>query len=717
MAKKKIEPLSRNILPDCLKKFEHYSEEEFTSSKALVLEYLQTVDLQDESFWRGAITKEILDELQKPSLFFKEHGVYYDTLWESYENQEFFEREMDYCINGRFIQGVYFPGYFYYYLNYSLIAVSDKVNTKSFSFTFPRIWITDLQFFHYVELAEMTDHNGGVLKKRRGGYSVKFGSMLARNFYLDPGCNQMVLATDEKYLSDMRTNIEHHLSHNDEHCSWKSVRTKVNNTKKIVNSWEETTEDGAKVLKGSKSTIILLNVSDPNKTRGSKARLILFEEFGNFAGGLDSWRISDPIVRENGLCVGIKFFIGTGGTIDNNSFEAINKMFLNPSAYQILSVKNIYTEGKSNQDIAYFVPAYYGWDLRVDELGFTDVEIAKQDIIAINEPVDKDGKLSLSQDEVNKNWAERPFDPYQALGVKMATAFDAALCMDALERMEIDNFLLVKKGARVGRLTRNSLNQAEFVEDPTMKAISQFPLPDSFNKKGAVVIYKEPEYLSNGTIQFGRYIVGIDTYSQDIAKKGSLYAAIVFDRYTNEIVAEYYGRVNNYDVENEISLNLTMFYNAIAIPERNVNNTIKHFIRRGGVKYLAKQSDLTKRDGSGDYGISMQIGNIKDADREIETYLKTHYSDWDTVTGEVGEDSIQGAFKIPSIRLLSEMTLYDYEMNVDAISAFRLIMLYVSSVPLVKHPGYFRSGKIEEKRKSFHDRLHEKMYKQKHTIR
>lgn len=695
--------MAKNKIPDNIKKFLRYSEDEFISNQSLVIEYLSLVDLQREEYWHGAITIDVIEELTKEARFFKENGYYtLDCMPDSKHkatnaDKEYWERQVIYCLYGRFIKGIYFPGYLYFYLNFCKIdtSVPNPNGIATPESDFPRFWVSDLNAFHYIELAELSKKNGGFLKKRRSGYTTKFVSMLARNFYHIPGSKQMFIATSEHYLDNAVQMLEPIYTHNDLYTGWKSIRGLVNNNRSKVNTRQIKTKSGATVVVGTKSSIKFVNVTKSDNVRGAKARLIVFEEFGDFKGGSKVWTVTDKLVRENGIVAGAKFFLGTGGTI-GEGFDAMNSFFSNPKDRDILSVENIFDPDDKLKEIAYFLPAYYGYVACMDECGYTDIEKAKEMIMQDEWKIDTANEQVLMERQ-----AEMPFIPKHALGARTGTVFNAMIALKALYSLELREDIPIPIGSKCGYMTLNRDNKAEFIEDDTLHPILEYPLPAGIkDKKGAVIIYKDPEYSGRGELHKGRYLVGVDAYAQDDSDDGSLYAVVVFDRYEESIVAEYVGHRGNINIDNEIALLLTLYYNAFAVIERNVQSAISHFKNRKYMHHVVMDSDMSmsKTKMSGKYGISMQASPIRDSYNFINSIMKD-------------SESLEGSFKdkCPSIRGLQELSVYDGKMNADWISAYRIVVLFHKLANLVDLREYDEQQKNLDSRKTFNQRLNERM--------
>lgn len=98
--------------------------------------------------------------------------------------------------------------------------------------------------------------------------------------------------------------------------------------------------------------------NDPERLRGTRGKLVLFEEGGKFPGLLDTWRIEQPAVEtDDGVAFGLLLVYGTGGT-QGGAFDGLKELFYKPDAYNVLSFPNIWDDNAENSKCGFFVPAW-----------------------------------------------------------------------------------------------------------------------------------------------------------------------------------------------------------------------------------------------------------------------------------------------------------------------------------------------------------------------
>ena len=97
----------------------------------------------------------------------------------------------------------------YFYWNYTVIPLTEKdENLKSSKRVervkaFPRPWLGDYLFHHYVHAAKDNGQHGKLLKTRGVGFSLKAASWGPRNMYVLPGTQNpnFYLASEKSFLS------------------------------------------------------------------------------------------------------------------------------------------------------------------------------------------------------------------------------------------------------------------------------------------------------------------------------------------------------------------------------------------------------------------------------------------------------------------------------------------------------------------------------------
>ena len=173
----------------------------------------------------------------------------------------------------------------------------------------------DRAYFDTIDEAERTGKHLVVIKKRGAGYSFKGASMLCRNFYLIPDSKSYAIAGENEFLikDGLLTKAWDMMDWINEKTPWskkcQKIDQKMHKRASIVIN-----RDGVQTEVGYKSEIIGISLkNDPNKARGKRGKLILWEEAGKFPGLKTAWQIARSSVEDSGVAFGLMIAYGTGG--------------------------------------------------------------------------------------------------------------------------------------------------------------------------------------------------------------------------------------------------------------------------------------------------------------------------------------------------------------------------------------------------------------------
>jgi len=291
-------------------------------------------------------------------LFFKEHGCYTFAPRGTTDYNTYWDRETDRCLNGYVADdGDAITGYHYFYLNYCPIMKLEEVeytdrygnkrSRRERIFGFPRFWDSDYYYFNAIEEAETQGKHMAVLKCRQRGYSFKGASMLVRNYELIPGSKNFAVASEQKFLvgDGILTKAWQIMDFIDKNTDWSKQRLTSTRMER-VSGFKVKDDLGKETEQGYLSAITGITLkNDPERLRGTRGKLVLFEEGGKFPNLETAWRVEQPAVEtDDGVAFGLLIAFGTGGT-EGNAFDGLKNMFYHPDAFNILSFPNIWDDG------------------------------------------------------------------------------------------------------------------------------------------------------------------------------------------------------------------------------------------------------------------------------------------------------------------------------------------------------------------------------------
>lgn len=636
------------------------------------------------------------DKFRQAAIFFQQHGCYTLAPRGTTDYNKYWEQETDRCINGYTApDGEGITGYNYFYLNYSpIMRLKEEEYTdregnlrkrRQRILEFPSFWDYDYYYFCAIEQAELEGKHMAVLKCRQRGYSFKGGSMLVRNYMLIPGSKNFAIASEQKFLigDGLLTKAWQIMDFLDKYTAWAKQRL-VSTRMERTSGYKITDEFGKQTEQGYLSSITGITLkNDPERVRGTRAKLVLWEEGGKFPSLLDAWRIEQPSVEtDDGKAFGLMVAFGTGGT-EGASFEGLKELFYKPKSYNVLSFPNIWDEGRENTECAFFVPAYSnlesfdddGNQVYMDKDGNSYKEKAIENLIDQRNKV-KDG--GASQQSIDRFISERPIKPAEAVLELGKNIFPRKLLMDQLTRIRTNKKLQSMK--HIVDLEWDGNGQVKATEKPSGD-ITNYPLKKGDKPHGSVVIWEYP--VKDPPL--GLYIGGTDPYDHDDSFTNSLGSTFIFKRvrageaWSDVIVAEYSGRPDTAEEYYENVRKLLTFYNARLLFENERKGIYPYFTNKHCDYLLADQPDKIISEVFKDSKVQRRKGCHMT--KQIRAYGEGLILEWLLDEFEEGHPNVERVYSEP---LIEELIENDGVRNVDRVIALCMVMIYREELYQVK---------------------------------
>lgn len=636
------------------------------------------------------------DKFRQAAIFFQQHGCYTLAPRGTTDYNKYWEQETDRCLNGYTApDGEGITGYNYFYLNYSpIMRLQEEEYTdregnlrkrRQRILEFPSFWDYDYYYFCAIEQAELEGKHMAVLKCRQRGYSFKGGSMLVRNYMLIPGSKNFAIASEQKFLigDGLLTKAWQIMDFLDKHTAWAKQRL-VSTRMERTSGYKITDEFGKQTEQGYLSSITGITLkNDPERVRGTRAKLVLWEEGGKFPSLLDAWRIEQPSVEtDDGKAFGLMIAFGTGGT-EGASFEGLKELFYKPKSYNVLSFPNIWDEGRENTECAFFVPAYSnlesfdddGNQVYMDKDGNSYKEKAIENLIDQRNKV-KDG--GASQQSIDRFISERPIKPAEAVLELGKNIFPRKLLMDQLTRIRTNKKLQSMK--HIVDLEWDGNGQVKATEKSSGD-ITNYPLKKGDKPHGSVVIWEYP--VKDPPL--GLYIGGCDPYDHDDSFTNSLGSTFIFKRvrageaWTDVIVAEYSGRPDTAEEYYENVRKLLTFYNARLLFENERKGIYPYFTNKHCDYLLADQPDKIISEVFKDSKVQRRKGCHMT--KQIRAYGEGLILEWLLDEFEEGHPNVERVYSEP---LIEELIENDGVRNVDRVIALCMVMIYREELYQVK---------------------------------
>ena len=635
-------------------------------------------------------------KFQQAALFFKEHKCYTLAPRGTTDYIQYWDQEAERCINGYVApDGDSITGYHYFYLNYSpIIKRTDTKYTDRYGnvrtrreriLDFPDFWDGDYYFFQAVEEAEQQGKHLAVLKARKKGFSFKGSSMLVRNYALIKESKSFAIASEQKFLigDGLLTKAWEIMDFIDKHTEWAKRRLTSTRMERVA-GFKIKDEFGRETEQGYKSAITGMTLkNDPERVRGIRGKLVLFEESGKFPNLETAWRVSQPSMEDDdGTAFGLMIAFGTGGT-EGGQFDGLKTLFYQPEAYNVLGFPNIWDDKAEETKCGYFSPFYLnmeGFDengnrIFMDKDGNSLVDKAIEDTINKRNEVKNGG---ASQTSIDRFISERPIKPQEAVLELGKNIFPRKLLMDQLTRIRTNKKLQNMK--HIVDLKWDGKGGVEAVEKKSGD-ITTYHLKKDDKPEGSVVIWEYP--ITDPP--FGLYIGGCDPYDHDESFTNSLGSTFIFKRvrageaWNDVIVAEYTGRPNTAEEYYENVRKLLIFYNARLLFENERKGIYPYFTNKHCDYLLADQPDKIITEVFKDSRVQRRKGCHMT--KQIRAYGEGLILEWLMEEYEPGHPNVERVYSEP---LIEELIENDGVKNVDRLIALCMVMIYREELYQVK---------------------------------
>lgn len=635
------------------------------------------------------------DKFRQSAIHFQKHGCYTLAPRGTTDYKRFWDQEKERCLNGYVApDGDEITGYHYFYLNYSPIMKLDEVEYKDKHgdvrrrreriLGFPRFYDYDYYYFNAIEEAEITGKHMAVLKARQRGYSFKGASMLVRNYELIKGSKNFAVASEQKYLvgDGLLTKAWQIMDFCDKHTAW--AKSRLTSTRmERVSGFKVKDEFGKETEQGYLSSITGVTLkNDPERIRGTRGKLVLWEEGGKFPNLLTAWRVEQPAVEtDDGVAFGTMVAFGTGGT-EGGSFDGLKELFYKPDAYNVLSFPNIWDDNAEETQCGFFVPSWSNMDA-IDENGkfrFMDDDGNSYKDLAIEELINQRNKIKdggASQSSIDRFISERPIKPQEAVLELGKNIFPRKLLMDQLTRIRTN-----KKLQSMKHIVDLSWSDGKVMAHEKKSGdITTFHLKKDDKPEGSVVIWEYPVQDP----PFGLYIAGCDPYDHDESFTNSLGSTFIFKRvqageaWQDVIVAEYSGRPATAEEYYENVRKLLVFYNARLLFENERKGIYPYFTNKHCDYLLADQPDKVISEVIKDSRVQRRKGCHMT--KQIRAYGEGLILEWMMEEYEPGHPNLERIYSEP---LIEELIENDGIKNVDRVIALCMVMMYREELVQVK---------------------------------
>lgn len=643
------------------------------------------VDITNPPIYKDA------DYFRQAALYFLKEGTYTKLVPNPNPNSEyrkFWDREIKRCYNGllRESDGMWIPGYLYWFLNYCPMMINEyqkgkkkAIRKEGFGLFFEGIWLRYL----YLNDAREEGCHAAELAKRGCSKSYSLSSIMSKNLIIGESIETqrrnitVLTAYQKEYLKDDKdgtlSKFTPILSHLSKYTPFPRLMIKQSSNEM---TWQMGYKDEYGKLQGSLNMVMGVSAKDDSDKLRGKRGWILFEEFGNFNGLLELYDVTRKSVEDGDYTFALMYLVGTANNKESN-FQSAKTLLYAPGSYNIKEVKNVYDKkGQGKDYFAYFFPAYLNRAGCFNEDGISDVVMALLQILNNRYKA----KYGADPASVLRVIAEDPITPAEAI-IKVKDAYFNVQALNE-RASQLDKNPSLYNDIYVGELYIDGEGEVKF--KPTDSTpIRNYPVDN--DTTGALEIYTMPEKDKSGKVFNNRYIIGVDPVDNDVAVSSSLYSCFVFDLFTDTIVAEFTGRNPFADDNFEITRLLCLFYNARCLYESNKKGIYAYFKVKRSIHLLAETPEYLRdkqlvkysNAGSNAYGVN--------ASAAINNYANSLLRDWfnklvqitiEKEDGTYDQVSVPIIYTLKTRALIEEAIQFNPEINVDRIRAMGMVMIY-----------------------------------------
>lgn len=501
------------------------------------------------------------------------------------------------CNEGYEVNGYRITGDNYFFINFYNLKSSD-IESINQSYGFPQFLVFQYEYFHYLEMCEKLKKDVSVLKSRGIGYSEMAASFIVRPYTTIPNFRSVVSTFSEKHLKPTLDKIWIQMDWLNENTEGALRRVRmVANTKTHKRASKKDTA-GGEAPDSHKSEVEGLVCDEPDKLRGDRTQILVYEEAGADPMLMKKWIKGTALITVlGGKRVGKKVAFGTGGSSKSSSMEGLKRMTNNPTSYNILPVRHNYTETGKYILSGLFIPAYrIVYDL-VDKRGWCNLEKAKDWYLQ------ERAKLSNSPKDLLEFKSEYCFTIEEALIQLGDNFFPREELVEQLAAFDIYKTVQApRQGSlvwEIDKATGNRTGRVNWRDDP---------------ENGKIFITEEPLKAESGAGYRNLYVGGIDSIDigtadsaqssadNDDEKKVSDFCIIIkkrnFGLSNPEYVAMYKDRPRDPREAYDNAAKLLTWYDAKAVLESTRTAILTYFRDKKYTDLLMRRPRSTMPDVS-----------------------------------------------------------------------------------------------------------------------
>lgn len=539
---------------------------------------------------------------------FNRTGHYCSFIINSKAYGDFWDQEYLRCMDGMTVNGYTITGDHYFFLNYYqlLDLTSAKKAGSSRLYDFPKFFVAQYEFFHYIEMCKQLRKNAVLMKTRGCGFSEMDAAISANMYNCRQNSVTVLAAQQDVYLAKTLSKVWNALTFMNEHTDGGFFKlSQVKNTEYLKKSSHYEMINGQKVEVGWSSQIQGICADKPNKIRGDRTDLLIYEEAGSWPHLTKAWIQGDALVGIQGNRFGIKVAGGTGGD-SGPALEGLRDLYYNPDVHDVLPFKHSYTATGEEALTGYFIPSFTVVNTPecMDSRGYTDPAKGKAFY-------DKErGKKMRDPQALIIYEAEYCYNAEEAFSLEGDNKFNKVNIAEQLTKIRaLKQCPPIETGYveylyKEGVHTQQNITGFKWIPNQNSKLkILEHPiwtLPERKNEEGKVEWIPPREKIKN------LYVIGIDgidigaAQTSEYTKDPSDFCLVVYKRAYGleepKVVAIYKDRPNDVRECYKIAIKVAQYYNAIINIEATRQSIIPYARERKLLSLFMRRPRATLSD-------------------------------------------------------------------------------------------------------------------------
>lgn len=219
---------------------------------------------------------------------FKRTGHYCQHPRQSKAFADFWDQEYIRCMDGYTSHGFTITGDHYFFLNYyQLLDLTSATKAgQGRVYDFPKFYVAQYEFFHYLEMCKRLRKNAVLMKARGVGFSEMDAAIAANTYNCRRNSVTVITASQDNYLVKTLDKVWKALTFLNDFTDGGFFKlSQVTNTQYAKKASHYKMLNGQKIESGWMSQITGIIADKPNKIRGDRADLLIFEECGCHIAG------------------------------------------------------------------------------------------------------------------------------------------------------------------------------------------------------------------------------------------------------------------------------------------------------------------------------------------------------------------------------------------------------------------------------------------------